>query len=52
LNLQDIGITFFSPIKSPMYSLTVYIDQSETCRNILRYNTCMSSCPGDRKRPK
>jgi hypothetical protein len=30
-------------------SLTVYINKAETCINILRYNTCMSSYPGDRK---
>ena len=28
---------------------TVYIYKAETCTNILRYNTCMSSYPGDRK---
>ena len=49
-NLQpDIGFTLFTPIKGRMDSLTVYIYKAETCPNILRYNTCMSSYPGDRK---
>jgi hypothetical protein len=48
-NLQDIGFTLFSPIKRRIDSLTVYIYKAETCTNILRYNTCMSSYPGDRK---
>jgi hypothetical protein len=33
----------------PLPSLTVNIYKAETCTNILRYNTCMSSSPGDRK---
>ena len=45
----DIGFTLFTPIKGRIVSLTVYIYQAETCTNILRYNTCMSSYPGDRK---
>ena len=49
LNLQDIGFTLFSPIKGRIDSLTVYIYKAETCTNILRYNTFMSSYPGDRK---
>ena len=49
LNLQDIGFTLFSPIKGRIDSLIVYIYKAETCTNILRYNTCMSSYPGDRK---
>ena len=49
-NLQpDIGFTLFTPIKGRINSLTVYIYKAETCTNILRYNTCMSSYPGDRK---
>ena len=49
-NLQsDIGFTLFTPIKGRIDSLTVYIYKAETCTNILRYNTCMSSYPGDRK---
>ena len=35
-------------IKGRIDSLTVYIYKAETCTNILRYNTCMSSYPGDR----
>jgi hypothetical protein len=35
--------------RNRIYSLTVYIYKAETCTNILRYNTCMSSYPGDRK---
>ena len=49
LNLPHIGFTLFSPIKGRIDSLTVYIYKAETCTNILRYNTCMSSSPGDRK---
>ena len=49
LNLQDIGFTLFSPFKGRIDSLTVYIYKAETCTNILRYNTFMSSYPGDRK---
>ena len=45
----DIGFTLFTPIKGRIDSLTVYIYKAETCTNILRYNTCMSSYPGDRK---
>ena len=45
----DIGFTLFTPIKGRIDSLTVYIYNAETCTNILRYNTCMSSSPGDRK---
>jgi hypothetical protein len=45
----DIGFTFFTPFKGRIDSLTVYIYKAETCTNILRYNTCMSSYPGDRK---
>jgi hypothetical protein len=45
----DIGFTLFTPIKGRIDSLTVYIYKVETCTNILRYNTCMSSYPGDRK---
>jgi hypothetical protein len=45
----DIGFTLFTPIKGRIDSLTVYIYNAETCTNILRYNTCMSSYPGDRK---
>ena len=45
----DIGFTLFTPIKRRIDSLTVYIYKAETCTNILRYNTCMSSYPGDRK---
>ena len=48
-NLPDIGFTLFTPIKGRIDSLTVYIYKAETCTNILRYNTCMSSYPGDRK---
>jgi hypothetical protein len=43
----DIGFTLFTPIKGRIDSLTVYIFKAETCTNILRYNTCMSSYPGD-----
>ena len=46
LNLPDIGFTLFSPIKGRIESVTVYIYKAETCTNILRYNTCMSSYPG------
>jgi hypothetical protein len=49
LNLPDIGFTLFTPIKGRIDSLTVYIYKAEKCTNILRYNTCMSSYPGDRK---
>jgi hypothetical protein len=49
LNLSDIGFTLFTPIKGRIDSLTVYIYKAETCTNILRYNKCMSSYPGDRK---
>ena len=45
----DIGFTLFTPINGRIDSLTVYIFQAETCTNILRYNTCMSSYPEDRK---
>ena len=45
----DIGFTLFTPIKGRIDSLTVYIYNAETCTNILRYNTCMSSYPGGRK---
>ena len=45
----DIGFTLFTTIKGRIDSLTVYIYKAETCTNILRYNTCMSSYPGDRK---
>ena len=45
----DIGFTLFTPIKGRIDSHTVYIYNAETCTNILRYNTCMSSYPGDRK---
>ena len=45
----DIGFTLFTPIKGRIDSLTVYIYKAETCTNILRYNTCISSYPGDRK---
>ena len=45
----DIGFTLFTPIKGRIDSLTVYIYKAETCTYILRYNTCMSSYPGDRK---
>ena len=52
----DIGFTLFTPIKGRIYMfsfyfspLTVYIYKAETCTNILRYNICMSSYPGDRK---
>ena len=48
-NLSHIGFTLFNPIKGRIDSLTVYIYKAETCTNILRYNTCMSSYPGDRK---
>jgi hypothetical protein len=34
-------------LKGRIDSLTVYIYKSETCTNILRYNTCMSSYPGN-----
>ena len=46
---QDVGFTLFTPIKGRIDSLTIYIYKAETCTNILRYNTCMSSYPGDRK---
>jgi hypothetical protein len=46
LNLPHIGFTLFSPIKGRIDSLTVYIYKAETCTNILKYNTCMSSYPG------
>ena len=46
----DIGFISFTPIKGRIDSLTVYIYKAETCTNILRYNTCMSNYPGDRKR--
>ena len=50
LNLPPhIGFTIFTPIKGRIDSLTIYIYRAETCTNILRYNTCMSSYPGDRK---
>ena len=39
----NIGFTLFTPIKGRIYSLTVYIYKAETCTNILRYNTCMST---------
>jgi hypothetical protein len=39
----DIGFISFTPIKGRIDSLTVYIYKAETCTNILRYNTCMSS---------
>ena len=45
----DIGFTLFTLTKGPIDSLTVYNYNAETCTNILRYNTCMSSYPGDRK---
>ena len=45
----DIGFTLFTPIKGRIESLTVYIYRAETCPNILRNKTCMSSYPGDRK---
>ena len=45
----DIGFILFTPIKECIDSLTVYIYRAETCTNILRYTTCMSSYPGDRK---
>ena len=48
-NLPDIGFTLFTPIKGRIDSLTAYIYKAETCTNILRYNTCISSYPGDRK---
>ena len=41
----DIGFTLFTPIKGRIDSITVYIYKAETCTNILRYNTCMSSYP-------
>jgi hypothetical protein len=43
----DIGLTLFTPIKERIDILTVYIYKVEKCTNILRYNTCMSSYPGD-----
>ena len=46
---QDIGFTLFTPIKGRIDNRTVYIYKAETGTNILRYNTCMSSYPGDRK---
>jgi hypothetical protein len=49
LNLPDIDFTLFTPMKGRIDSLTVYIYIAETCTNILRYNTCMSSYSGDRK---
>jgi hypothetical protein len=39
--------SLFTPIKGRIDSLPVYIYKAETCTNILRYNTCMSSYPGD-----
>ena len=45
----DIGFTLFTPIKGRIDSLTVYIYKAEACTNILRYDTCMSSYPEDRK---
>jgi hypothetical protein len=45
----DIGFTLFTPMKGRIDILTVYIYKAEKCTNILRYNTCMSSYPGDRK---
>ncbi len=47
----DIGFTLFTPIKGRIDSLTVYIYKAETCTNILRYHTCRSSLPEDRKLP-
>jgi hypothetical protein len=44
--------SLFTPIKGRIDILTVNIYNAETCTNILRYNTCMSSYPGDRKRTK
>ncbi|CAB9539710.1 hypothetical protein BROOK1789B_798 [Bathymodiolus brooksi thiotrophic gill symbiont] len=49
LNLPDIGFTLFTPIKGRIDSLTVYIYKAETCTNVLRYHTCRSSHPEDRK---
>jgi hypothetical protein len=46
---RKIGFTLFTPIKGRIDSLTVYIYKGETCTNIVRYNTCMSSYLGDRK---
>ena len=43
LNLPDTGFTLFTPIKGRIDSLTVNIYKAETCTNILRYNTCMST---------
>ena len=43
----DIGFTLFTPIKGRIDSRTVYIYKAETCTNILRYNTCMSSYPDE-----
>jgi hypothetical protein len=34
---------------NPPLARKIYIYKAETCTNILRYNTCMSSYPGDRK---
>jgi hypothetical protein len=45
--LPGISVTVL-PIKGRIDSLTVYIYKAETCTNILRYNTCMSSYPGNR----
>jgi hypothetical protein len=49
LNLPDIGFSSFTLLKGRIDSLTVYIYKAETCTNIWRYNTCMSSYLGDRK---
>jgi hypothetical protein len=49
-NLPDIGFTLFTPIKGRIDGLTGNIHDTATGTNILRYNTCMSSYPGDRDR--
>jgi hypothetical protein len=46
---RSFRFTLFTPIKGRIDSLTVYIYKAETCTYILRYNTCISSYPRDRK---
>jgi len=48
-DVPNFYFSFLSLSPGPIEHNTGYIFKAETCTNILRYNTYMSSYPGDRK---
>jgi hypothetical protein len=47
--IRKNNVLYYPEYSSRSWHPILYIYKAETCTNILRYNTCMSSYPGDRK---